>query len=77
MRIKMTWPSACNYGKEYDVELLKRSKSYYSSGHLMDDGIKVRFNNGWETFIEMWRVEIMQATPAERAMINNPVIRQW
>lgn len=74
MRYRVTWKSASDYGKEYDVELLNRRKSYYSSGHLMEDAMRVRFDNGWETSIEMWEAEIVEASEAEMAILDNPII---
>lgn len=76
MRYRVIWKSASDYGKVYDVELLKRYKSYYSSGHLMEDGMKVRFSNGWETCPEMWEVEIIEVTAEEQMMLDNPIIRK-
>ena len=76
MVYKMVWKSASDYGETYNVKLLKRYKSYYSSGHLIEDAMRVRFDNGWEASIEMWEAEIIEATEEEMRMLNNPVIRR-
>lgn len=81
MKIRITWKSASNYNKVYEVELLGRVIAYYpkvfdwqESGNFMDDTIGVRYDNGWETWIEPWKMEVLHATPEEREMLDNPTI---
>lgn len=75
MRIRITWKSASDYGKEYDVELLERVKSFYSSGHCMSNDARFRFDNGWEASIEVWNFEVLDATEEEMAIMDNPIKR--
>lgn len=77
MKIKMVWKSASNYGKVYDVELIGRTKSYYSSGHFMSDEVKMRFDNMWETSTETWKFEILDASTEERVILDNPTERRF
>lgn len=76
MTFKINWKSESNCGKVYEAELLNRCKSYSGSGHLIEDEMKVRYEDGREAFVEMRKVEILQATIEELKLLAHPVVRQ-
>lgn len=77
MRIKKISTWECDCGEEYDVELLSRNIDFYSSGHCMDNIIRVRFDNGWESSLPIWTVEVLEATLEENAILESPTKRVW